>query len=500
MLKGDRTMTAGSRYWHLIQLNGKGESQAHMLETVKAFFERNFEGKELLSDTAIQRSLWSMVHPQTHQNHPDQNHPDQIHSNQEMALWCFRCFISDCVEKCCRQLVAQFGADHGFGLLDLLPYVLDDDGEPWQWESPKNAYSSLAVQVIQSFDPNRASLSTWVARRVRHHPELKQFLLDQGVYMVSDWAILNDTKPTQLQHILGEFHLLSQTEVQNYEVLLQSYHQVYRRDRLHNRLYANTSGGRYCQPPTLSQLNRMTTLLHASTHLGWTPEDIASHLRDLATYLRDYRISVRGGRPQMESMEVFSDSPIKVPSVSSLDLTIPVEDADDNNNAIQEFLTQFRREMLQSLDEALAQVLGDRITSLEKRKKTSPQDFLEGLHLFHCAGTTMGDIATILGLKAQYQVTRLLKLKEFRADVRQRLLVELGDRTHTLAQLTTSPYQLDTLDAQLDDALLEPVDQLMAQAEAEASIARKAPLKSLFAQRLCHYLTSHSLITQRKNP
>ncbi len=41
----------------------------------------------------------------------------------------------------------------------------------------------------------------------------------------------------------------------------------------------------------------------------------------------------------------------------------------------------------------------------------------------------MGEIATIIGLQAQYQVTRLLKLKELRADIRHKMLQIMGDWT-----------------------------------------------------------------------
>jgi hypothetical protein len=55
------------------------------------------------------------------------------------------------------------------------------------------------------------------------------------VYFISDWAILNDTKSKQLQRILAEFHHLSESEIRDSCILLESYHAVYRRDRLEQR-------------------------------------------------------------------------------------------------------------------------------------------------------------------------------------------------------------------------------------------------------------------------
>jgi hypothetical protein len=468
----DRTMNAGSKnagskYWRFIRLSASGHRHVEEWADAKDWFTTIFASKDNLADAAIQRSLWAMV--QQRQG-----------SERTQSILCFRCFISHCVEQTCRQLTAQFGGEHGFRLNDLLPYVLDDDGSPWDWDAMDTLYPSVAVHAMRSFDPSKASMSTWVNRLVKHHRELNRFLLQQGLYLVSDWAILNDTKPTQLQHILGEFHLLALKEIQNYTALLQSYHQVYRRDRLQQRLSGTAGSGRSaCLPPTPEQLTRMATILHTGFSRAWSPKTIASELLALAAYLRSYRIHVRSGQFSTESIDT-TDAPL-------LEASVPTDDADTD---AQVFLTQFRQQFLDSLDEALAQVVGDRLTAMGKRKHSSPDRFLEGLHLFHCVGQSMGDIATRLGLTAQYQVTRLLKLKEFRADVRQRLLVGLGDRLRSLAQQFSSPAQVRAMDAQLDAALAEQVDTLMTQAEAEASVAHQKPLKSLFAERLCRHLNT----------
>ena len=100
----------------------------------------------------------------------------------------------------------------------------------------------------------------------------------------------------------------------------------------------------------------------------------------------------------------------------------------------------------------------------------------------------MGEIATRLGLKAQYQVSRLLKLKELRADVRQRLLLGLRQQVLNLAQTYTDPARLHQLDQQLDSALDDQIAAVMQQAEAEASVAHHRPPASLLARRLCHHL------------
>ena len=100
----------------------------------------------------------------------------------------------------------------------------------------------------------------------------------------------------------------------------------------------------------------------------------------------------------------------------------------------------------------------------------------------------MSEMATQLGLQAQYQVSRLLKLKELRADIRQRLLSLLSDRILDKAKEYADPERLQSLEQQVQTVLDEQIAATMQQAEAEANIPKDRPLDSLFNRRLCHHL------------
>lgn len=474
---GDRTTGSASRYWQLMRLMASGHMQRVDRPEAKAFFEYRIypaqaevqpsnEESLTLSDQAIQKQAWSVVQ--------DPNDGDRT-----VALSSLRCFVSYGVVQVCRQLVAQFGAEHGFALEDLLPYVLDDHGEPLHPDKLEQHYLALSIQILQSFDPNRASLSTWVSRRVKRHPELNRFLLQQGVYLVSDWAILNDTNSAQLQRILTEFHGLSQHEIIQSLSLLQNYHNVYRRDRLQQVAERQVGRSGACLPPTTEQLQRIADANHST--IIQTPEQVLYDLRNLAALLRQYRIHVRGGSLPTESLDQ--------PESPALSVSHSESESESTSN---EFLTQFRQQFVESLDEAIAEVVSDRLKVLTRRKKGDPDGFLKGLHLFHCDGMSMAEVADVLELKAQYQVTRLLKLKDFRADVRHGALVRLGDRLRMLAATFASPDQVHQADAQIEAALSDQVDALMTTAEAEASSSRPCPMTNLFAQRLCRYLQTRS--------
>ncbi len=117
------------------------------------------------------------------------------------------------------------------------------------------------------------------------------FLLEHEVYLVSDWAILNDTSSKQLQRIFSQFHHLTSQEIQQATQLLGSYHAVYRAQRLK----ARQAGIKGCQPPTTEQLRQMQDRLSTQTNRMICPETLLAQLEEMASRLRQYRIHVRRG-------------------------------------------------------------------------------------------------------------------------------------------------------------------------------------------------------------
>jgi hypothetical protein len=102
----------------------------------------------------------------------------------------------------------------------------------------------------------------------------------------------------------------------------------------------------------------------------------------------------------------------------------------------------------------------------------------------------MTEIAKRIEMKAQFQVTRLLKLKEFRADVTNELLTLLKVRVLQLAENYSSLERLQTLESQITISLTEQINNLISEAEVEAAGARSNYMNSRFASRLCQYLDS----------
>lgn len=429
-----------------------------------------------VSDAAVVRSLWQQM------REPKETDTDKGY----LAQICLRCYISHQIYQVCLDLGTKFGNRNGFTCQDLLPFVLDDEvllATPTQQQrlksnSTQSSYQSVATTVLKTFDPAKGSLNTWVNRYVKQHPELKRFLLQHGVFLISDWALLNDTNSKQLQKILTDMYRLTSIEIQQMCELLVSYHAVYRQDRLSQRLAGATPA---CQPPTDEQLTRIAGELYTQTNRILSNKAILNQLSAIATKLRQYRIAAQGG----SVASVSFDRPEIQPMVERSQV---IQDEEQI-----EFIKLYQNQFIECLDKTISQVIEDFISKLQRKRSAVEQSFLTALQLFHCQGQSMTQIAPQIGFKKQYEVTRLLKLNELRADIRQHLLVKLRDRVLDTAKLFANSERLQNLDQQVELILDEQISGIISEAESEVkNPIRNQPLRGLLARRLCRYLDSRN--------
>ncbi|MGK7921653.1 MAG: hypothetical protein AB4080_16775 [Trichodesmium sp.] len=467
-----------SKYWRHIKINSSGSRQILEIAEVKEFFTSNFSEYltvSEVSDINIQRQILAWIRDNSDTN-------PQI--NPLLAERCLLCFISWQIEGVCQQLATNFGNNHGFTSRDLFPYVLTDDGK-FSSSKKLNYNNSFAQEILQSFDPNQGNLASWTTRKVKQHSELNSFLLECGVYLISDWAILNDTPSKQLEKICSNFYNLTNFETQEKLNILSSYHAIYRAQRRQQRL---SKGGKKCLPPTLEQLQQIAELIATKTGKKVTPKTLMTQLQTLASQLREYRIAVRSG--------TLPTIPLDTSNQKSLVNQIAISEETDIIDEQNEFLTHYRQQFIQSLDAAITKVTHLWIDLLNRKKSSKTKQFIHGLHLYHCQAKSMTEIAESVGLKAQYQVTRLLKLKSFRADIRQEMLIILQDKILEIAKKYTSIQSLKTLDQQIEAALDEQVNKVFEEAAAAGYISSNNYPENLFTKRVCNYLDS--VIEQNK--
>ncbi len=406
------------------------------------------------SDRTVQTHLWQLWRADE--------------ENALLALLCLRCWLSHQIAAACAQLASQFGTHYGFAAADLWPLVLDDDGRL------RLTYQPLSLDILERYDPSQASLNTWASRMTKAHPEINRFCLEQGLYRISDWALLNDTSVGRLARALPG---LSEAELAQKTQLLTAYHQVYRRDRIIQRQQSGRASR--CLEPTDAQLLKISPNSPSNV--------VLQRLCELADLLREHRIAVRRGMPTTRSLDAAIENrpALQLASESQAD-------SDAEEAAQDEFIQRYRSHFLDSLDEAIASVILGYAAGYEKRQPSRGQLFLSALDLFHCGGLSMGAIAKQVGLSSQVQVTRLLKLKRFRTEVCAHWFNQLKQEVRTEALQFIPPDRLSTITEKLEEILTEETEAVMTEAAAEAQIARNRKTKSTFARRLCARLPSIS--------
>jgi hypothetical protein len=463
-------MDDASKYWKLVRIDAAGNRKIQEIPAAISFFRQVFGDlmeNDDVSDEEIQRQLLHLFW-------------NASGKKSLFAERCLLCFISWILEQGCLKLERKFGENHNFSCSDLLPYVLDDNGQL----STDRSYECFSRQILRTFDLQKGSLTTWVMMKLKQHSHLNKFLLEEcGVYLISDWAILNDTKAKQLERILKEFYNLSEAEIKEAQCLLEGYHNVYRFQRL-QQIRKGARG--ICIPPTTQQLQSIAQYI--KSNIGRLFDDIAvsTKLKKLASQLREYRIYVRGGRLPADSIDAVNEF-----GYNSLVENIP---APQTNNLLEEsdnqaeFLQYYRDKLQICLLSALAKVTESRVRQLQSKSGDKAQMFLTALELFQCQNLAMKKIAEVLGLRAQDAVTKLLKLKEFRADVRQEMLVLLRDSVTEIAKIYADVRALKKLDTQLDVVLSEEISKIIENTKFQSRTTNSHLKNEIFTERLCEYL------------
>lgn len=454
-------MNLPSKYWILNQI-GLGKCQAQEVKEAKEFFMQKIlelaEG-ETVTDTEIIRQLWGLY---------------QSATPYPLVEVCLRCVISHHIREFCYQLAEQFGGKHHFIVEDLLPLVLDSTHNSFNHGN----HDSLTTRILQSFDPEKSSLSSWTKRIVKSDKEFKKFLLLHGIELVTDWLLLKQTNARQLQQILSDFHGHSHSRIQQLINLLESYQMVYLAEIHDFRHQINQERrkqglGKLKTPypaPNHQQLEQMAEKLFPTWKL--LPEEVLEELQNLAKLIREYKSCARVGAAQ-----VFGKPVTKLSNHKS-----------DEDEEESELLNTYRRLLQDALTTAIKEVTEERVKYLQSKRNKRDKQFLQALHLFHCQNLPMGEIANLVGLNNQSQVSRLLELKTFRSDIARRTLVKLRSKVVKLAQAYASPAQIRDLEAKISDFLNEEIDVVMQEAEKEVSISKNRILTSKLSLTICHYI------------
>jgi transcriptional regulator with XRE-family HTH domain len=456
-----------SRYWKLIKIDaaeaGKGY-QTQVLLPAQQFLDAYFSDFDDRTPPPeqVQNQLLQWLQAPTSEA--------STHAGSEL---CLRCYVSHPILQSCLRRSRLFGPGYGFTYRDLLPFVLNDDGKSLQGN-----FVPFGIEILQSFCPQQsATLAGWVDLRVRRHPELNQFLLERGLHFSSDWALLNRANPQRMHGID--------------RVLVETFHQVYRRDRpqQHQR------GKQRCPDPTEPQLQEMLQRLQAQQVSLPSAQSVLAQLKRIAEILRQEDIWGRRGSPVTEPLETTD------PETGEVRLRELAGDTNGNDAEGEERseLQQFCRDRLQHcLEQSMRQAIRERIQHLEQRPRYAQlaHQVKPALRLLYFEGKSQAQIAAQLGMTSQCQVSRVLNPKELLMTIRQRTLERL------LRDLLTKVQELNLVELPISPAYLKNLiqhletfvdEQVFYAAVAELNSARNRQFNSVFADRLRQILHEQSM-------
>ena len=424
------TMVTTSRYWNIYLINSpvyennrvRGGYKNVKVDIAQQFFNDRFSDlvlRENLSDEDekyIQRSLWQIFYN------------GSTIKDCALAGLCLRCYISQMILIACRKIAASGPGDRRpFTYVDLLPFVLNDDGKTLiildrdgknQILLDENGESRLlekegrffSVEIIRTYNPELSKsqkLDNWVMMRTPQSFELKKYLWSFGYRTPSNWALLCRDIPKTLERILNNGD----------SKILEVFHAVYRRDKLNSGKQGLSS------EPTPEQLQEMLYLLREQGIVS-SSQILIDNLRRIADILRQDKISKVTGSPKAESTEIpeYSGNNFMLnPSNYIPNPNLPHSYNNDPEEIEYQDLQNLCRDLAQEiLSQAIAQKVEQKKASLAKRKKYAyfAEKFPEGLRLYYQEDNplNLSEIAKLWGIE-WHKARRIFNLRELLTDI-----------------------------------------------------------------------------------
>lgn len=445
-------MVNHENYWILRGINSFGQYQSKKISEAEVFFLKYFDRQIELKK--IQRTIFGWYR-------------DDQQERQIKAELCLRCFTSNCIYQFCLSTEQKYRETYGLNKNDLFPVLLELIPRDYTNRSP--VANSLISEIINTFDLSKdSSLSTWTSIKVKGNKKYKLVLKFYGIVEVTDWLILVQTTPGKLERKLRQ-QGYSEYEIQEYGNLLDVFHQVYRteilsRRRAINRQRQKEGKGKSHKPyppPSNDQLKQIATILNISRQLE--SQEILNKLKNITNILRNN---------------------INAPS--------SVSSEKPKSNINRELEPIIYNEIKHILSKVTQQVIEAKINSFLNKKKPKIQkanNLILGLELFYCQGYSMGEIATRIELSGQWQVSRLLKLKELREDVSRNVVPILKDRLKSqILKLVNDPTKIAILDTKIQEFIEPEIQEIIQEAETEIFDSKNKTRNSLFARTVCQCL------------
>ncbi|MEO1432823.1 MAG: hypothetical protein AAFV71_27910 [Cyanobacteria bacterium J06633_8] len=472
------TINTSSRYWKIWRINPAAERLGYkqfLVTAAREFANSKFSEMEAGDKQNILLSCFK----------GKENDSEII--KRALAGLCLRCYVSETILKGCKKLDSLFSGEKQFTYQDLLPFVLNDDGQKLivldkdgktqltvddNSQVKASRYKYFSVTVLQTFDANlqsRMSLENWAYLQTKQNPELKKFLSEFGFQHLSDWALLNKIRKQQLEG-------LSQQE----RYIVEAFHAVYRRDRQQQK----NKGNKKCPDPNSAQLQEMITYLQQKQVQINTPVELMEQLKQIGLQLRRY-----GVWNSRESLDIYDAES----GTYTIRRDLAPSSLDEADLEQQEFL-QFLYQHLQTiLTQTIEQVIETNIQKLQKSKRYSPfaQKYIQGLHFYYSEAMSLKEIAPILGMSSWDQTRRILNPGELLSKVRAKTVEQMLDSILKKAAdkgLTKIPPQANYL-LTLTEQIESYVDgEIFQQAAEEIRAGKNRKMSGVYTNEILAYI------------
>ena len=466
-----------SRYWKIWRINPAAEKSGYKQFHVTAAQEFTNSQVFNVGDSNEQNILLSRFKGQN-------DREDTI--NCAKAGLCLRCYVSEPILRECKKLDSLFSGEKQFSYRDLLPFVLNDDGEKLivldrdgktqlmvddSCKTRASEYNFFSIKVLQTFNPelqSRMSLDNWAYLQTKQNPELKKFLSEFGFQNLSDWALLNRTRKKQLER-------LSAQEC----YVVEAFHAVYRRDRQQQK----NKGNKKCPNPTTAQLEEMLSYLQQQQVQINTQVQLIEELKQIALQLRRYDIW-----NSREPLDVYDESGTYV---ASRDL--PSSSLNEADLEQQDFLNFLHQLLNTTLSQTIKQEVEANIQKLQKSKKyrSFAQKYIQGLRLYYESAMSLKEIAPELGMTSWDQARRILNPGELLSKVRTKTVEQMLDSILKKAAekgLTKIPPEANYL-LTLTEQIESYVDgEIFQQAAEEIRAGKNRTMNSPYAKEIRCYI------------
>jgi len=146
---------------------------------------------------------------------------EQSQENEDpIPLLCLRCRVSHPLEAWIRTTYKQYHQRYELEMAAMASYALDDqatltiptspsDKKPFTYAEirsmPKGLISPFSAEVLRTYDPHQCGLPHWSRLKLQCNSDLKSYLKQQGLLLISDEALLNDSSSKRVRESWAAF-------------------------------------------------------------------------------------------------------------------------------------------------------------------------------------------------------------------------------------------------------------------------------------------------------